>query len=350
MVVSFAVLWAGFALGWGVYSLLAVSVVSLLVGTSATFIACRRLGFYPSPANRGRYDSAIFKELFRFGSGLFLMNLGTLMASASQVILVSRLMGVESAAIWAIATKLFTMAQQFVAKILESSAGGLTEMLVRGDLTGMRKRFRDIVTVSAVLAVFLSAAIALLNGAFVELWTSGKITWNPWNNLLLGCVLFSTAVIRCHTGLVGITKQIRGMKYINLLEGAVFIILSLFLVPVLGMAGLLVGTLVCNAGVAGIYGISRTAQYFGVRKREVILWIYRPIAVLGIVALAFSFGQWFSLETYEVQNRFLVGAAIFTIVITPCIWIFAMDLRLRMEIAKGGKLVFAKVRQSLRLA
>jgi O-antigen/teichoic acid export membrane protein len=350
MVVSFAVLWAGFALGWGIYSLLAVSVASLLVGTSAIYIACKRLGFYPSSANRGKYDSAIFKELFHFGSGLFLMNLGTLMASASQVILVSRLMGVESAAIWSIVTKLYNMAQQFVAKILESSVGGLTEMLVRGDFSGMRKRFRDIVTVSAVLAVFVSGAIALLNGAFVELWTSGKITWDPWNNLLLGCVLFSTAVARCHTGLVGITKQIRGMKYINLLEGAAFIILSLFLVPDLGMAGLLVATLLCNTGIVGIYGISRTAQYFGIRKREVILWIGRPIAVLCIVALAFSLGQWLGLESYEVRNRLLAGAAIFGIVIPPCIWIFAMDTRLRMEIASGGKRIFSKVRQSLRLA
>lgn len=343
MVVSFVILWAGFALGWGIYSLLAVSVVSLIVGTSATYLACKCMGFYPSSANRGRYDSTIFKELFHFGSGLFLMNLGALMASASQVILVSRLMGVESAAIWSIATKLFNMAQQFVAKILDSSVGGLTEMLVRGDHSGMRKRFRDIVTVSAVLAVFVSGAIALMNGSFVELWTSGKITWDPWNNLLLACVLFTTAVTRCHIGLVGITKQIRGMKYINLLEGTAFIILSLFLVPAIGITGLLISTLLCNTGIAGIYGVSRTAAYFGDRKREVLLWIGRPIAVLCVVALLFSFGQWIGLESYELTNQLLLGAAIFVFLIPPCIWIFGLDNRLRMEIVSGGKRIYSKV-------
>lgn len=348
--VSFAVLWVGFALGWQIYSLVAVSGASLLVGASVTYICCKRLGFYPSHANRGSYDPPVFKELFHFGSGLFLMNLGAQMASASQVVLVSRILGVESAAVWSVATKLFNLAQQFVAKILDSSAGGLTEMLVRGDHAGMRQRFRDLVTISAVVAVAASGAIALMNGAFVELWTSGKITWNPWNNLLLGCVLFSTAVTRCHTGLVGITKQIRGMKYINLLEGGAFVLLSLLLVPAIGLAGLLVGTLICNAGIAGCYGVSRTAHYFKIPRRDVILWVARPIVIVGIVALVFSFGQWAGLETCQAQTRLLIGAAAYVTVIPPCIWIFGLNARLRAEIILAIKRILTQVKHRRRPA
>jgi O-antigen/teichoic acid export membrane protein len=337
MLAAFAALWGGFLMGWHIYGLVAASFANLLVGTVVIYIACKRLRFYPSQANRGRYDPLVFRELFHYGSGLFLMNLGTQLASASQVILVSRLLGVESAAVWAIATKLFNMAQQFVAKILESSAGGLTEMLVRGDRTGMRDRFRDLVTISAVVAVVASGAIALMNGPFVELWTSGEITWSPWNNLFLSLVLFTTAVSRFFTSLVGITKEIRGMKYIYLLEGCAFVVLSLFLIPALGLAGLLVAALVCNAGIAGIYGVSRTAHYFGIPKHDVILWVARPIAVLGIMALAFSFSQWSGLESYHARIRLLAGAALFALTIPTCIWIFGIDSRLRLEISAGTK-------------
>ena len=342
MLVSFVVLWTGFALGWEIYSLVAVSFSSLLVGVAVTYTCCKRLGFYPKRCHRGRYDPAIFRELLGFGSGVFLMNLGTQLSSASQIVLVSRILGVESAAVWSVATKLFNMAQQFVAKILDSSVAGLTEMLVRGHNSKLRERFRDIVMISAVIAVAASGAIALLNGSFVELWTSGKVTWNPWNNLLLGFVLFSTAVIRCHTGLVGVTKQIRGMKYINLLEGGSFVLLSLLLVPVLGLAGLLISTLICNAGIAGLYGVCRTADYFCIPRRSVIRWTARPVAVLGFVALIFSISQWAGLELYPARTRFLIGATVFTVVILPSIWIFGLDARLRLEISSGVKRILFK--------
>ena len=345
LILSFAVLWVGFSLGWQIYSMVAVSAVTLITGTTCIYTFCKRSGFYPSRENSGNYDPLIFRELFHFGSGLFLINLGTLMASASQVVLVSRLMGVDNAAIWSVATKLFNMAQQFVAKILESSVGGLTEMLVRGDQSGMRDRFRDIVTLSAVMAVVASGAIAFMNGAFVEVWTSGKITWNAWNNLLLGCVLFSTAVNRCHIGLVGITKQIRGMKYINLLEGSLFVLFSLLLVPTTGLAGLLIAALVCNLGTAGIYGISRTAKYFKIPSRNIIEWIARPIAVLLSILLIFCAIQWFGLASGGPYTRLLAGGFVFGIIIPPCILLFGIDSRLRTQISSGVKRILSKERQ-----
>ena len=147
-----------------------------------------------------------------------MMNLGAQLASASQVILCSRMLGMEAAAVWSISTKIFSLAQQFVGRVLDSSAGGLAEMAVRKESATLQKRFHDIVSISAVMAVIASAGIALTNGPFIEIWTSGRISWNPWNNLLLAMVLFSTAVTRSHTSLVGITKEIRGMKFVYLLR------------------------------------------------------------------------------------------------------------------------------------
>jgi O-antigen/teichoic acid export membrane protein len=209
----------------------------------------------------------------------------------------------------------------------------------------MRERFRDIITISAVVAVAACGAIALMNGAFVEVWTSGKISWNPWNNLLLGCVLFSTAVTRCHTSLVGVTKQIRGMKYVNLLEGAAFVLASLLLVPTFGLAGLLVSSLICNLGIAGIYGVHRTADYFKIPKREVILWVTRPVAVLGFVALAFYAVQWSGLESYRALTRLWIEALVFATIIPPCLWVFGLNSRLRREIGSTLKRIFTQVTQ-----
>jgi len=332
LVGTFVVLWIGFHLGWHVYSLTISTIAGTFLSSFSTYLFCRRLGFYPPDEHRGRYDPRIFRELFHFGGGLFLMNLGAQLASASQVIVVSRLLGVEAAATWSVATKVFSMAQQFVARVLDSSAGGLAEMVVRRESFQLQKRFRDLVAISAVMAVAASAAIALMNGAFIELWTSGKVQWAPWNNYLLACVLFSSAVTRCHIGLVGINKQIRGMKFVYLVEGLTFVSISVLLVPWLGLAGLLIAALSCNVAITGIYGVSRTADYFGIKRRAVTGWVVRPLWILLITAGLFALTRNPLFTSSKLLLQLFADGVVFCVIVLPGLWFVGMTPDLRSEL------------------
>ena len=333
LVVTFTVLWLGFHSEWQLYSIVIATAAGSLVGLLINYISCRRLGLYPPREFRGNYDPHLFRELFHFGSGLFLMNLGSQLASASQVIVISRMLGMETAAAWAIATKIFSMAQQFVSRVLDSSAGGLAEMVVRGESGQLQKRFHDLVSISAIMAVMASAAITLTNGSFIQIWTSGRITWEPWNNFLLAAVLFCTAVTRCHTSLVGITKQIRGMKFVYLFEGVAFVTLSLLLVRWLGITGMLLAALICNLGITGQYGMSRTAGYFGLPRLAVLGWIARPASILLVAAALFSLTRAPFLAELTAPLRLYIGLAAFGLLVIPAVWLFGINPRLRFELS-----------------
>jgi O-antigen/teichoic acid export membrane protein len=350
MLFTFAVLWLGFHSGWHLYSLPAATVVGTVAGLALTYFSCRRLGYYPPRAYRGRFDPKLFRELFQFGGGLFLMNLGAQLASASQVIVVSRLLGIEAAATWSVGTKIFGMAQQFVARILDSSAGGLAEMVVRNETVQLKRRFRDVVVISAVMAGAAGAGIALMNGPFIEIWTSGKVCWAPWNNVLLAFVLFCSVVTRCNTSLVGITKEIRGMKYVYLFEGIAFVLTSLALVPRCGLAGLMVAALLCNLGITGLYGIGRSADYFAVTWRVVVAWVLRPTIVMALVAALFCITRLSAVTALGPVGSFIAGALLFLLGIVPAIWLFALDLRLKSEFSSVFARFIMKVRSALRLA
>lgn len=347
LVGTFAVLWIGFHLGWHVYSLTVSFVVGTFLSLFSTYFSCRWLGLYPSREHRGRYDPQLFRELFHFGGGLFMMNLGAQLASASQVIVVSRLLGMEAAATWSVATKVFSMAQQFVSRVLDSSAGGLAEMVVRKESGQLQKRFRDLVTVSAVMAVAASAGIALMNGAFIEIWTSGKVTWNPWNNLLLACVLFSTAVTRCHISLTGLTKQLRGMKFVYLLEGIAFVSLSVLLVPWAGFTGLLFAALLCNLAITGTYGIVRTAGYFNISRLEVTGWIARPTGILLITAALFAITCVPVLAGLTAPLRIGLGAAAFCTAVVPSLWFYGIYKDLRSELTRLLSKILCKAKAKI---
>lgn len=350
MIVTFVVLWLGFHLGWHIYSLTVATAAGFCVSIAMIWMSCRRLGLYAPKEYRGRFDPALFKQLFRFGSDLFLLNLGAQLLSASQVIVVSRMLGIESAAVWAIATKIFSMAQQFVSKILESSVGGLAEIFVRKETDTLKKRFHDVVAISAVMAVAASAGIALMNGSFVEIWTAGKVSWSPWNNFFLACVLFSTSVTRCHTGLVGITKQIRGMKYVNLVEGVAFVALSVASVKSQGFTGLLLSALLCNIGITGAYGVARTASHFKIRNHHVAGWVARPALILLFTLALFPLTLVPAISALGAPFRFGVGAALFIVCILPAIWFFGLGSRLKSVLAAVFLRISGKFLTAMRMA
>jgi O-antigen/teichoic acid export membrane protein len=350
MIVTFAVLWLGFHLGWHIYSLTVATAVGFCVSTAMIWISCRRLGLYAPKAYRGRFDPVLFKQLFHFGGDLFLLNLGAQLLSASQVIVVSRLLGIESAAVWAIATKIFSMAQQFVSKILESSVGGLTEIFVRKETDTLKKRFHDVVAISAVMAVAASAGIALMNGPFVEIWTAGKVSWAPWNNFLLACVLFSTAVTRCHIGLVGISKEIRGMKYANLIEGVAFVVFSAASVKSFGFTGILISAMVCNICITGAYGVTRTASHFKIRNLNVAGWIARPAIILLLTLALFQLTLVPFISALGEVFRFGVGAALFIFCILPSIWVIGLDSRIKLELTAVFSRITGKFLSAMRMA
>ena len=345
LIVAFFVLWFGFFIGWHLYSLLISTAIGTIVTLTFCFLSCKKLGFYPSHKYKGQFDPAIFRKLFHFGGGLFLMNLGAQLASASQIIIISRILGIEAAATWAICTKVFTMAQQFVSRIFDSSAGGLAEMFVRNELSRLKKRFRDLVAVSAIMASAVGAGIALMNGSFVELWTSGKVTWSPWNNYLLACVLFVTTVTRCHIGLSGITKHISGMKYVYLIEGILFVFISILVVPSMGFIGLLTTALLCNLGITGTYGVYRTGAFFGIPRLEVFGWVARSAGFMILIGGLFSLSFIPSFSALDTKLRLCLEGIAFGIIALPSAWFLIMSQQLRIEIKSVLYSLFRKLFQ-----
>lgn len=332
LIAAFTALWLGFFWGCHLFSMLIASTLGSALAVGLSYFFCCHFNFYPTHEKRGHFDLAVFRDLFHFGSGLFLMNLGLQLTSASQVIIVSRILGIEAAATWSICTKIFTMAQQFVSRIFDSAAGGLAEMVVRGEFSRLQKRFRDLVAISAIMASAVGAGIALMNGSFVELWTLGKVTWSPWNNYLLACVLFVTTVTRCHIGLSGITKDINGMKYVYLIEGLIFVSVSFFIVPSFGFIGLLTTALLCNLGITGTYGVYRTGAFFRIPRLEVFGWVARSAGFLILTAGLFSllFIPYFS--ALDTKLQLCLEVIIFGMIALPLAWFISTNKELRIEI------------------
>jgi O-antigen/teichoic acid export membrane protein len=281
------VLWITLRSGAAVYSVIWVNAAGWLVGTVILAVACLKLHLFPSPGAWGRASMARFKELFGFGKDMFLISLGEQLISASQTILISRALGLEMVAVWTVGTKVFSMVWLVTRRILDFSIPPLAEMLVRKEHTQLRERFKAVTVVSALIGSLAAVLIVACNTPFVSVWTRGRITWTAGKDVLLGVWLIVLSVRHCHVSLVGVSKDIRFMRFIFLVEGLVFVVLASLVARWAGLAGLIGSSIVCSAGISGLYGMRRSSEYFGVSLSEVAWNWLKPVrkALLALVPL-----------------------------------------------------------------
>jgi O-antigen/teichoic acid export membrane protein len=283
--VNLAALWVFFHLGFGVISLVWAALCSTLTNAAIQWIACGIWRFFPKRGGWGTSSWSQFKDIFNYGRDLFLVSVGTQVILTSQTMIITRLMGLENATAWNVATRTFNLLLQAIGRVVLSPLSAFSEMMVRGEQARLRERYRSLVILVASLCVFGGVSFAMCNSLFVKVWTSGRIIWPPLNDLLLGAWLVVLFVQACHSNLILTTKKIGFMRYVFFIEGAVYVVLAVLTVPGGGLPALIACSVFCSATFTGMYGAWRISCYFGCPFGEVA---FRWMKHAGIVLLGFA--------------------------------------------------------------
>jgi O-antigen/teichoic acid export membrane protein len=296
--------------GCGIYSFVYANAVAALIAPFYLFWHCRRLGFLPRAGEWGKVSWKTFKELFLYGKDVFLINLGAQLITASQVIIVFRTLGSEAAAAWLVGTKIFMLMRQIVFQPYSAASAGLCEMLARNEIERLRHRFKNLVVLTASLGVFTGVTFALCNSLFVHVWTGGKITWLPLNDVLLGLWIFITALQVPHCNFIFVTKQIGGMRYLYFAEGCSFVALSLLVGYRWGLSGIIACSLLCLVFFSYHFGLRRSGRYFQIRIWELAVDWVRPSLKLAVVLTSVALITWFVTLGLPVLWRLVIHGVV----------------------------------------
>jgi O-antigen/teichoic acid export membrane protein len=305
---NLAALWWFFHAGYGVFSLVWAAMLFTASNAFAFWVICWRLHLFPAPGRWGRPSWKPFRELFAFGKDLFLLSLGGQLILASQTMIITRFLGLTAAALWAVGTKAYNLVLQLTWKTTDASMPGFAEMFARGEETKLVDRYRTIVMLSASFAAFCAVSYALCNSAFVSLWTAGKFTWPTLNDVLLGACLVSVTISHCHASLVGITKQIRFLRYIYFIEGAVFVAAAVLSARQGQLYTIVLCSLVCGIVFTYNYGIYRAVHFFRVSRREVAWDWLLPMRRFLLRAVPVAMLMWWLTRLLPALPRFAIHA------------------------------------------
>jgi O-antigen/teichoic acid export membrane protein len=325
LLTSFAALWGGFHLGWGIYSFALAGIPAAILCPIITFLICWKRGFYPSAGHWGRPNLLLFRKIFSFGQDVVLVSMGSQLVNASQIMILSRVASLDVAATFAIGTKLFTMGQQFTGKIIESSAPGLTEMFVRGDTARFNLRFDNVVSLTTFLATLGAAGLVAGNTAFVALWTSGSIHWNLACDALLAGLLIATSLTRCLIGLFGLAGNLRPIRHIYFIEGCVFIALAIPAASHYSAYGLLLVSLATHLAVTAVLSLRASASILKSVKTMVLSALASVVVTSCVLVLFF----WSTTHPITIFFMFPVLVSFSAL----CGWFFILTPPLREEVA-----------------
>lgn len=329
--ISFAVLWIGFRCNLGVMSLLWAQAAGQLFMIIPICLGCRRYALWP--ISKARPSWIAFKDIFVFSKDVFIYAIGSQMISASQTILISYELGLASAAVWSVCTRVFTMMIFVIQRIYDFAQPVLTEMYVRCERQQLYKRFSSIVSISLSLTVLMSVLIASCNAPFVHLWTYGKISWSFSNDILLGCILIISIFARALVVMDLVRKDFHILKYIYIGEGAIFILLSLATMPSFGMSGVLLSSIVSTLCITLPYGVYRDSKYFNISYKVILIgWAKPAMQLLLLMLLPLLFVYFVSTE-YDNLSTLLIRGLSLGIIGVCLLWWFGIEVPLKQELA-----------------
>jgi O-antigen/teichoic acid export membrane protein len=283
LVAGYFMLWGFFHAGQGIFSLVWSQLIGAFAGVIAWWANCWWLRLFPPAGAWGRVSWDRFRELFGFGKSLFLVAVGTQLIVASQLMIITRRLGLETAALWAVGTRVFSLMSQIIWRVFDVSTPALAEMIVHGENRLLRERYRDLFILSVSFSGFCAVSFALCNSSFVAVWTG--FTWPRINDTLLGIWMIVLAIIHCHNGFILNAKQVGAMPYVYLAEGLAYVVSAFVAARVWGLPGVIACSIACSIAFSCAYGVRRISGYFNLPVREVAWhWLVPMARVLLLFA------------------------------------------------------------------
>lgn len=330
--VNFMVLWLCFRAGFGVSSMVWGQLAAqVLVGAGAVWLAVR-FKMFSGFRSWHRPSWRRFKELFSFSRDMFLYTIGGQLVHASQTILVTRMLGLEAGAVWSICTRALSLITQIVYRIFDYSFPALAEMIVRKETERLKARFRGLVVASVSLTILAAAMLFACNESFVVLWTGGRIAWPSINDLLLGFWLVITLLVRGHTGLIGLTRDFRFLRYVYFLEGLFFVVIALVALRFGGIQGMIIASIIASLLFTSGYSVWRNARYFQTTPKEIIVGWMQPSIRLAVLLLPIAVTVWLSTRYLPAGWRFCINATVVGSAGVILLWRYGLEGSVREEL------------------
>jgi O-antigen/teichoic acid export membrane protein len=278
MLLNFGLLSLALTQHWSFPTIMLISVAtSVLPGALAAFwVFSRAPGLSLRPAY---FNKASIRGVLSFSLVAYLITFTNLIMARTDQAVISVAIGVALVAAYQAGYKSAEMFGLFSTQLQDALTPAAALLHARGDRAGiLRLLFAStrmttalVVPLAALCAVYLEPLIRVLTGLKVVEQSSLIVGW-----ALLAATLSSLLSNSCSKRIMMMCGWERKLMWASLVDAGANLILSLFLVHTLGIAGVAIGTFVPTLLIGWLWIIPLTARFAEISIPELLVSAYGP--------------------------------------------------------------------------
>jgi O-antigen/teichoic acid export membrane protein len=285
--IYYVVLHLAFEAGWGIYSMLASQAAGLVWALPFYFVACFKRGYYPQRETWGLPARDEWLSVWQYSRDQLIVQLAGLLLMGLPQLLVSRLLGLEAAALWAVCTRPFAILKQTFFRPFNVALPMLYDIFIRGDMRMVTKRWCDISQMVLAVSICGFAVAAANNSVFVSLWTGGEIAWAEANNWMTALYFMIYTVAGLSYGTIGLSKSFGNTRFIPIFQALLTLLIAYPMAKIWGMPGLILATALPYVIGMIWFGVRYLASITGQPLRPLVTGAFlRPFLVIPLAILA----------------------------------------------------------------
>jgi len=223
-----------------VVTFLAAPMIAYLA-SNIHYLFIRRIDLRPQLS---KIDSLVAKNLFTVGGMFFVLQIAVAIQGQADNVIIANMLGTEAVASYAICMKLFLIAPMVLSLLYTPLWPAYREAFISGDIEWVKRIFFKSIRWSLFVSIPSAIILFFVGAKIIELWV-GKDSV-PSTNLLMGCsiwLVFSCLGAALAVFLNGI--EIVKMQIIMATSSGIMnIILSIWLISEIGVAGAVFGSVI----------------------------------------------------------------------------------------------------------
>lgn len=248
--------------GYGLVGLISAGVVAegVLIFASRWYFTRR----YPERRpGWGIPNQELFREILSFGLQLFLITVAVRLVLYTDNIIVGYLFGAAATSIYYSTQMPTTVGYSLIHRISDNATPAVNELYAKHLFGSLRDAFLRLSRYTMLLALPLAGGLSLLNERVISAWVGPH--QYAGHQMTFALAAFAALISMSHvaSSFVVATGRIRILTYLAFVEGVSNVVLSLWLGTLLGVAGVMLATLITHFSTT-VYLLRRVLREFGI--------------------------------------------------------------------------------------
>lgn len=318
--------------GWGMVSIPMGALVANTLSISINAFRAYRL--IPGLDLRlAHFSWGTLKGMWGVGIWTMIGSLAGLLVRGTDQAVVGRIVSLEAVTVFFLTASLYTRADQFLRKTIQTSRPMLSRMIGQGRMKDAYKTYRQMFQLSTGLSLVVVLAIWAGNKSFVEWWVGAENYGGNWLSLAFALNLLANMWTHANRTILLADIKARQANVTFIFEAVLNLVLSIIMTLQLGIVGTALSTVLANLLTSFLILPFWVARMFDVPYRAFFIEQYTPIVRGALLMLPLTVLMKVVSDAMGGFGGAFVGGGSVGLCGLVILWFLVLDARLKRRIS-----------------